>query len=157
MKVFIGDYPTDDKARDVQVSIDDYDLWSMDITLAHIIAPMLQMLIDKKYGSPFVDDVDVPEHLRSTAAPPKENDWDTDDLWHKRWEYAVGEMLWAMTQLCKGNDTSQFYDHSEVDNDADINVQISQMKVDDVGLDAHRARIQNGCVLFGKYFQNLWD
>ena len=157
MKVFIGDYRDDDEKRDVQVSIDDYDLWSMDNTLAYIIAPMLKMLIDKKYGSPFVNDEDVPEHLRSTAAPPKENDWDTDDLWHQRWEYTVGEMFWAMTQLSMGNDTSQFYDHSEVDHDADINVQISQMKVDDVGLAAHQARVQNGCVLFGKYFQNLWD
>lgn len=157
MKVFIGDYPADDEKRVVDVSIDDYDLWSMDNTLAHIIAPMLKMLIDKKYGSPCVDDEDVPEHLRSTAAPPKENDWDTDDLWHQRWEYIVGEMLWAMTQLTTDGHTSQFYDHSEVDNDADINVQISQMKVDDAGLDAHIKRIQNGCVLFGKYFQNLWD
>jgi len=157
MKVFIGEYPANDEKRVVDVSIDDYDLWSMDNTLAHIIAPMLKMLIDKKHGSPSVDDDDVPEHLRSTAAPPKQDDWDIDDLWHQRWAYVVGEMHWAMTQLTAGDNTSQFYDYSEVDDNADINVQISQMKVDDAGLDAHTQRIQNGCVLFGKYFQNLWD
>jgi hypothetical protein len=30
-----------------------------------------------KHGAPFVDDEDVPEELKSTSAPPKENEYDT--------------------------------------------------------------------------------
>ena len=56
------------------VKIDYWDTWSMDHTLGHIALPMLKQLKATKHGSPFVDDEDVPEHLRSTAAPPKEND-----------------------------------------------------------------------------------
>jgi hypothetical protein len=56
------------------VKIDRWDTWSMDSTLAQIVLPMLRQLQDTKHGAPFVDDDDVPEHLRSTAAPAKENE-----------------------------------------------------------------------------------
>ena len=55
------------------VKIDYYDTWSMDHTLADIILPMLQQLKASKHGAPYVDDQDVPEELRSTSAPPREN------------------------------------------------------------------------------------
>ena len=61
------------------VKIDHYDTWSMDHTLSHIVLPMLKQLKKDKHGSPLVDDEDVPEELRSTSAPAKENDWDIDD------------------------------------------------------------------------------
>jgi hypothetical protein len=51
----------------------------MDHTLSHIVLPMLKQLKKDKHGSPLVDDEDVPEELRSTSAPAKENDWDIDD------------------------------------------------------------------------------
>ena len=46
------------------VKIDRWDTWSMDHTLAFIILPMLKQLKADKHGAPFVDDEDVPEHLR---------------------------------------------------------------------------------------------
>ena len=80
MKVEIGPYNDDNVEgfeRKIVIHIDDYDTWSMDHTLAPIIAPMLKQLKATKHGAPFVDDEDVPEHLRSTNAKPKENKWDT--------------------------------------------------------------------------------
>ena len=73
-------------AQTVYVKIDDHDVWSMYHTLAHIITPMLKKLKEIQHGAPYTDDADVPEHLRSTAAPPKENEWDTDENHFKRWE-----------------------------------------------------------------------
>ncbi len=64
------------------VKIDKWDTWSMDHTLSIIVLPMLKQLQETKHGSPLIDDEDVPENLRSTAAPPKENEWDTDDNLH---------------------------------------------------------------------------
>jgi hypothetical protein len=61
--------------RRVKVRIDSYDTWSMDHTLAHIILPMLKQLQASKHGAPNVNDRDVPAELRSTAAPPKENEY----------------------------------------------------------------------------------
>ena len=61
-------YKRADKKR-ISVRIDRYDTWNMDYTLSHIILPMLKQLNETKHGAPYVDDEDVPEHLRSTAAP----------------------------------------------------------------------------------------
>lgn len=157
MKVNIGRCPKGDKQRKISVQIDPWDTWSADHTLALIIAPLLQKMKDDKHGSPNVDDMDVPEHLRSTAAPATENGWDTDDNWHLRWDYVLDEMLWAMQQLSSDNNDDQFYDHSEVDETKGIMEQVNAIKVDIQGLIAHRERIQKGCELFGKYFQALWS
>lgn len=158
MKVNIGRYPKGDKERKISVQIDKWDTWSADHTLALIIAPLLQKMKEDKQGAPHVDDVDVPEHLRSTAAPSKENDWDTDQNWHLRWDYVLDEMLWAMQQIASDkNAEDQFYDSSEVDESKNVMQQINKMKVDWEGLNAYNERMQKGCELFGKYFQCLWS
>jgi len=97
------------KKRKVKVRIDYYDTWSMDHTLSHVILPMLKQLKETKHGSPFVDDEDVPEELRSTSAPPKENEWDTDDFHHDRWDWVLGEMIWAFEQQIDDDADDQFH------------------------------------------------
>lgn len=157
MKVNIGRYPKNNTERKISIKIDKWDTWSADHTLALIIAPLLVQLKEVKHGAPKVDDCDVPEYLHSTVAPAKENDWDVDDNWFKRWDYVMDEMIFAMQQLSSDNIDDAFYDHSEVDENQNIMEQINKIKVDDDGLEAHHARIQKGCELFGKYFQGLWD
>lgn len=157
MKVNIGRYSKGDKERKISVKIDSWDTWSADHTLALIIAPLLQKMKDDKQGSPSVDDADVPEHLRSTAAAPKVNEWDTDENWHPRWRYVLDEMIWAMQQLRSDNSEDQFYDHSAVDETKGVMQQIDTIKIDHEGLKLHQERIQKGCELFGKYFQALWS
>jgi hypothetical protein len=137
--------------------LDKWDSWSADHTIALIAAPLLQQLKLTKHGSGGVDDDDVPEELRSTSAPPKENKWDIDDNWHKRWDWVLDEMIWAMTEHADGMGEQKFFDHSEVVEEADIMEQMAQIKCDHVGLDAYEKRKQQGFELFGKYFQNLWD
>jgi len=90
----MGHYP-DEGEREIKVEIDPYDTWSLYHNLAYIIHPLLIQLKDNKQGAPFVDDEDVPEHLRSTAAAPKENEWDTDSLHFVRWDWVLDEMIWA--------------------------------------------------------------
>jgi len=126
------------RGRTIKVKLDSYDTWSMDHTLAIIICPMLKQLQATKHGAPKVEDKDVPKELRSTEAPPKENDWDTDDLWHKRWEWVLSEMIWTFEQLSGDDESdSKFYDHSDVDRSSDINTQVKQLKVDRKGLKQH--------------------
>jgi hypothetical protein len=157
MKVSIGRYPKGDTPRRVKIVIDPYDTWSMDHTLALIIVPMLKQLHATKHGAPFVDDEYVPEHLRSTAAPPAENEWDVDDNHFKRWDYVLDEMIWAMEQIANDDSDSKFYDYSEVVEEADLMEQVAQMKYDRDGLQKHHERIANGTKLFGIFFQSLWD
>jgi hypothetical protein len=157
MKVNIGDYPENDNPRVIDITIDPYDTWGMDHTLALLIVPMLKQLKATKHGAPCVDDEYVPEHLRSTAAPPTENEWDVDDNHFKRWDYVLDEMIWAMEQIVDHDNEGLFFDHSEVDEEADLMEQIAQIKCDHEGLHKHHERIANGTKLFGIFFQNLWD
>jgi hypothetical protein len=142
------------------VKIHNYDTWSMDSTLAEIILPMLKQLQATKHGAPNVDDDDVPEHLRSTAAPAKENEWDTDDNHFLRWDWVLAEMVWAFEQKVTDDDESAFFDHSECgdvkDFVKDTNEYLSKSKVDWDGLKHHQERKANGFRLFGKYYQSLW-
>ena len=134
-----------DRPQKVKVRIDDYDVWSADITLAHIIHPILVKLNEVKHGSPSVDDEDVPEELRSTSAPPKENEYDTDENFHKRWNWVMNEMIWAFEALVNSEQEHlKFYDEVKGTWDFDTKK-------------LHDDRISNGLRLFGKYYRSLWD
>jgi hypothetical protein len=141
----------------IKVRIDPWDTWSMDSTLPLIIVPMLKQLKETKQGAPIVDDDDVPEELKSTSAPPKEHEYDTDDNWFKRWDYVIDEMIWTFEQKLADDWTEQYYDHSEVDESADISTQLNQIKVNKEGLKKYQERMRNGFRLFGKYYESLWD
>lgn len=152
--------------RKVKVKIHPYDVWSMDHTLSLIVLPMLKQLNINKHGAPYTDDDDVPEHLRSTSAPAKENEWDTDDNHFLRWDWVIGEMIWTFEQLSSDDDESQFYHHEFGKDDVVpegyvwINGIRKVMKgfwIDRIGQDIHSKRIENGLRLFGKYYRGLWD
>jgi hypothetical protein len=143
----------------------------MDHTLADIILPMLKQLKETKHGAPFVDDEDVPEELKSTSAPAKENEWDTDDNHFKRWDYALDEMIFSFE--CKIDDSWQdefrsgHIDHKSVACEWNENGKATmyQMadgpnhtyKCDYDGMKVVQERITNGFRLFGKYYEGLWD
>lgn len=145
MRVHIGKFPKDDSERKISVKLHKWDSWNADNTIALIAHPLLVQLKETKHGSPHVDIEDVPD------------DFKHKDI-HQRWNWVLDEIIFAMQEIAKNdNGDSQFYDHSEVDESADLMTQVKQIKVDRVGLEAYHKRIQNGCVLFGKYFQALWD
>ena len=138
------------------VKIDYWDTWSMDHTLAPIIHKMLVQLKATKHGSGLIDDEDVPEELRSHNGT-KENVYDVDSLFHKRYEWVLDEMIWTFEQLADNNNEEKFYDHSAINPNGSFKEQMSQLKVDHDGLEAHNNRIDRGTKLFGKYFRTLWD
>jgi len=153
------------------VKIDRYDTWSMDHTLAHIVLPMLKQLKASKHGAPFTDDEDVPEELKSTSAPAKENEWDTDGNHFKRWDWVMDEMIFAFE--CKLDDSwEDAFREGEIDwktvpsawNENGKPTLYSMedgpnhtYKCDYDGMKVVQERIQNGFRLFGKYYQGLWD
>jgi hypothetical protein len=153
------------------VKIDRYDTWSMDHTLADIILPMLKQLRESKHGAPYVDDEDVPEELKSTSAPAKENEWDTDDNHFKRWDWALDEMIFSFE--CKIDDSWQEkFRYGKMDKKTvackwDENGKATMYewidgpnhtyKCDYDGMKVVQERITNGFRLFGKYYEGLWD
>ena len=144
------------RKRNIYVRIDRWDTWGMDNTLAHIVLPMLKQLKATKHGSPHTDDFDTPQHLWSTNAKPKTNEWDTDEFWHQRWDYIIGEMIWAFEQELDEHAEDKFYEHC-TNKELSLEQQIENIKVDEQGLNQHNHRKQNGFRLFGKYYQALWD
>lgn len=155
------------RSRKIKVHIDRWDTWSMDDTLAHIILPMLKQLQATKQGAPYVDDEDVPEHLRSTAAPPKENEYDTDGNHFKRWDWALDEMIFAFE--CKAGvykDWEEQFHTGKFDfiwikqEDGNYKMEKGSNDTSHFDVDGQREfhkRISNGYRLFGKYYEALWD
>jgi hypothetical protein len=162
MKISIGKYPNKGKQKK-SIKIDPWDTWNMDHTLADIIHPMLKQLRKTAHGAPCTDDEDVPEHLRSTAAKPKKNDWDTDEFHFKRWDWIMKEMIWAFGEHSKDREPNFWIkrpkykwvkvegsDHSEM-------VTVTNGEYDDEKYKSYYDRKKNGFRLFGKYYCNLWD
>lgn len=152
--------------RKIKVHIDKWDTWSMDHTLSMIILPMLKQLKETKHGAPHVDDEDVPDELKSTTAPAKENDWDTDDNHFKRWDYVLDEMIHAF--VCCANDDweNQFFSGDHTDTHMVklesgcyemVRGENYTFEIDHEGMAKANERIQNGLRLFGKYYRGLWS
>ena len=157
--------------RRVKIYIDEYDVWSADHTMSQIIYPMLLKLKEVKHGSPDVDDADVPEHLRSSAAPPVDPTTGmVDDLMHDRWNWVLDEMIWAHGSIIKGDEEVNWYDplppgtpvreSRTIEND---DGSLTWLVGNRMGIynkdrrEAFIARQKHGLYLFGKYYRGLWD
>jgi hypothetical protein len=166
----------DKRKRTEFIHIDDYDVWSMDNTLANIILPLLKLLKEKKQSSAMVDDEDVPAHLRCPNRSTNESfqlDMFADDefdklVWdsyHKKWDWVMDEMIWAFEQI--NTDWERQYwkvmpeldIETKVEPDEDGCVPVLWKTKGDIDWDGrmqHQERINNGFRLFGKYYNGLW-
>lgn len=142
-----------------------YDLYS---SLAPIILNALIEFNETRFSAAAVDDEDVPENLKSTSAPPKENKWDTDENWFARWDYVLNEMIFAFQSIV--DDTESMYHDDYWEGEMDVyfepigDGEFCEFKKGpnhtqtflEEKYDKINARIQNGLMLFGKYYRNLW-
>jgi hypothetical protein len=156
------------------VKIDYWDTWSMDHTLSPIILPMLKQLKATKHGYGFIDDEDVPNHLRSIHALPREQ-WEWDGNAEARYEYVLDEMIFAFEHLVDDSWEDAYrsgeIDHKWIPVDAKGNevpkgehkyMQMAEgpnhtYVCDYEGIKKVNDRIDAGLKLFGKYFRTLWD
>lgn len=149
------------------VKIDPWDTWSMDSTLSNIILPMLIQLKATQHGAGYVEDADVPDELKSTSAPPKENEWDSDGNHFKRWDWVLDEMIFAFTcsvddswedEFRSGNHDIFFVQSKEHPDLREMEQGPNHTyQCDYEGMKKVQARIDNGYRLFGKYYRSLWD
>jgi len=131
MRVRIGPYR---KNRAVKVEIEPHDTWNMDVTLAYIIHPMLVQLKETKHGAPMVENSDVPlgMGMSEEAKARYEEIGEADGKFFDRWDWVLGEMIWAFEQYLTD--------------------------LDKWGMeDEYYSRMSNGFRLFGKYYEALWD
>lgn len=179
MKINIGKYPKGSGSRKVSVQIDNYDTWSLDHTLAHIIYPALLQLKAVKHGVPsqLVDDVGGEDWSQQQSFDfYKESHDAAFEEACKRWDIILDKMIWSFEQLLK-DDYDQLYHHGKAEYDwvesdhtyanpitgkVEKTYQMVDKNPDEHWYDVeghklHEQRIQEGLELFGKYFQNLWN
>lgn len=164
-----------EQSQKVKVKVDDWDVWSMDNTLAFVILPMLKKYKENMKGGPWVEPEDVPEHLRPSYEDTKNfnRDGSTDEKHFERWEYVVDSMIWSFEQINSDWET-QFHsgngDYIFTPVDADGNV-VSKEEAKYFRLDhgpdhtaefdfenykKHNEKIEYGLTMFGKYYRSLW-
>lgn len=165
------------RKRRTKVHIDYYDVWSADHTLAMIIAPTLKKLKECQHGYPHVDNEDVPEELRMSGEDQEklEHDGSVDSKHEARWDYVLGEMIWAFEQHADPYDGENQFVHNVEQLDMiftpledgkpgstlSFNHQKDPTKPpywrDDEAIKKHHVRKRNGVRLFAKYYEALWD
>jgi len=154
--------------RTVFIKTHRYDHWNADSTMAMLCLPIMKDLKKDKHGSGFIKDEDVPEEIRSYNAPPKENEWDTDEFWFDRANWVLDEVIWALEQQQPGCDWEEQYwivqpeidfeERPEDDGKTSIPLRWKvEGKCDWDGRNAHEERIDNGLRLFGTYWRSWWD
>ncbi len=116
-----------DTSQKIKVKIDDYDLWNADITLAHVIHPVLVKLKQQKHGVAYVDNEDVPENLRTEEDEPELAKLE------QKWFYCLDEMIWTFDIIKKDE------------------------YLDEMSEKIKYERVANGLRLFAKYYFSLWD
>jgi hypothetical protein len=154
------------KKRKIKIKIDKYDTWNMDHTLALIILPMLKQLKETKHGSPCGKYFDQTSNSNQGCfdfyAEGDDAAWEAG---HKEWNEILDHIIWAFEQICDESNEDKFWiSHGKLD----LSPSKSNAKFHPVtweiepicdwrGLEAHQERIREGLLLFGKYYQGLWD
>lgn len=133
-----------------KIHIDRWDTWSMDSTLALIVVPMLKQLRNTKHGCPIVDLEDVPEDMRQ-----EDTDENIDHML-ARWNWILDEMIFAFEKSQYDWATDDFctITHVEKSEEHPFGVKVER---DVESIKTTNARIQNGRMLFAKYYEALWD
>lgn len=151
------------RKRTIKVRIDHYDTWSLDSTLAYIILPALIQLRDDSQSYGYVEDADAPPELAKAFADDQDDFYDSNA--HKRWVWALNEMIFAFQCKIDDNWDEQFWSGShgklEFKDTEDPNlkelVSTGNRECDWDARQKMQERISNGFRLFGKYYEALWD
>lgn len=133
----------DKRDRRSKIRIDPYDSWSMPDTLAPIILPLLLQLQETNHGTPIVDVEDIPEMLHTG----KSFEDQTMEEAEAQWTWIMDEMIFAFRSIVNRDWEDQFL----IDDGSEWGT------LDVEGRKAYAQRVQYGFIMFGKYFQNLWD
>jgi hypothetical protein len=149
MKINIGTHPNPysilykmgiNTEQKISVKINKWDTWNMDVTLAHIIHPMLVQLKETK-----------------NTHPPK--------LTEQEWDSILDDMIFAFESKTidwESEFTSGEWDMKLVDKIEPGLAELTEgpnhtYKVDTKGMKTYQKRIAKGFTLFGKYYNHLWD
>lgn len=174
MQVKLSKYNGGPGQRRLRVQIDPWDTYSLDHTLALIIAPALRQLRNLKHGVP--NNMPAMEYGTEDWRGQTCFDFYQEDDQHievaeQEWNKIMDHMIWAFEQIVDDNWEEQYHtgtiDHQSIPCEWDANGCPTLYtvehgpghthKFDAVGHRRHQDRIQEGLNLFSKYYFNLWD
>ena len=160
----------DKRKRKTKIKIDEYDVWSMDTTLAIIILPMLIKLKEQKHGIP--GNMTALTYTSNSSQHSFDFYEEGDSLSHEtgssQWDEIMDKMIWSFEQLQPDCDWEEQYwntkpelDLSEYPEDEGKDIIPVRWKVegdhDRSGYMNKKKKIDEGLLLFGKFFRSLWD
>jgi hypothetical protein len=179
MKVNLSKYPKGNGKRRIDIQIDPFDTWSFDHTIASIILPALIQLKNTKHGVPggFTDRVGGDFDNNLVFDFIKEDDTEVFDQLCNSWDEVLDKMIWSFLQLSIEDDYDNKYHHGKIETDwveSDytytdpitgkiektyqmVDKNPEEHWYDQIGIQEHEKRIQEGLDLFGKHFRDLWD
>ena len=147
MKVYLGPYPSSDKKeRAIRVRIDKCDGWSLDHTLALIIAPSLEKFKENVRGYP-------------------------QGISQSKWHEYLDKMIWSFKEIVS-NQSNQPKLPSRIDQWKDRDEEsmtnflehLTQASYAEGDLEKYRmdmkeysCRLQGGLDLFAKWYRHLWS
>lgn len=130
----------DRRKRTVNVKIDQWDTWNMDETLAHIILPMLKQLKVTMHGYP----ADLTEEEWHEILNKMIFSFESKLIdWEDQFYSGEPDIVWTKAE------NSKYFTMDRGPNDT--------FEIDHKGLNEYQKRINEGFMLFGKYYENLWD
>lgn len=158
MKVSIGNYR---KNRKLKVVIDDYDTFSMDNTLAHIIYPALVKFKEQRKKMP-----GVPSAFFTEEDERDENGNHTDatlDIAEARYMDALDKMIWSFKEISEDypGENEAFPENgkpwtSVKTEDGHYEVVETGFDFNKKAFDEYHTKLQEGLDLFGKHYRTLW-
>ena len=144
------------RGQKIRVHVDEHDVWSADVTIAHMALPLLEKLRDEKHGYPLIDPKEIeglPRELK-----PKKKDLEEysksgmpDPKAEDRWNWVLNEMIFAMQCITDDSWEDEFFAPS------DPNDMMTMRCIDKEGYDNTHKRINRGLKFFGIWFRSLWD
>ena len=148
-----------------EVILDKEDTWNMDFTVATIVAPLIKQLRETTHSYAAIDKEDVPQELHQTYGTQGEH---TEKYSVQAYEWVLNEIEWAMNEISNENKNEpKMYKHVGDIEFGEIDESTGLGEIKSLGVERihemeepnrqYHKRIQQGCVLFGKYFQNLWS
>jgi hypothetical protein len=156
------------RTRKEKIKIHPYDAWNADHTLSLIIVPVLEQLKAVKQGHPLLDVEDFPEEMKLVHETWSDYTPEQYEAMSQAWNLILDKMIWSHKQIAKNDDWDDFYitdDNKQVVEEEvdfkDALFEITGKRTHPVmnwdARAAYEERIREGLLLFGKYYQALWD
>ncbi|HAI57752.1 MAG TPA: hypothetical protein DCM04_07400 [Saprospirales bacterium] len=124
MKVSIEKPNSNSGTQNVDVQVEDWDTWNVDITLSHIIVPLLRKYKERNHGYP-------------------------EPLDKEKWDNMLDSMIYSFEFKTNNTDVLDSCLDSCVNNHSSEDCKECMERA--------QAKVSAGFLLFGMYFEHLWD